>query len=185
MKGHTAGPIPIHSRVLRPAALAKAQNRTARFVWRKWRRTGSYLIADEVGAGKSYISLSLAFGLWRSQRPCKRCFRILILAGPSELNHSWLQKLVGDSPDESRIATLAQVPGKGSYTDLYLNRSGRRKQSDIVVYHLRFRRDVRRLAEALDDDRAKFRRLAPQRRHSSASVEILVTSPSWVKRLYS
>jgi hypothetical protein len=182
---HATGPIRIHSQVLRPAALAKAQNRTAQFVWQKWRRSGSYLIADEVGAGKSYISLSLAFGLWRSQRPRKRCFRILILAGPSELNHSWLQKLVGDSQEESRITTLAQVPGKGAYTNLYLSRSVRIKQSDIVVYHLRFRRDVARLAEALDDDPTKFRRLAPQRRHTSASVEILVTSPSWVKRLYS
>jgi hypothetical protein len=185
VKQHSTGPIRIHSQVLRPAALAKAQNRTANFVWRKWRRSGSYLIADEVGAGKSYISLSLAFGLWRSQRPRKRCFRILILAGPSELNHSWLQKLVGDSQEGSRISTLAQVPGKGAYTNLYLNRSVRIKQSDIVVYHLRFRRDVARLAEALDDDPTKFRRLAPQRRHIGASVEILVTSPSWAERLYS
>ena len=161
----------VHSQVLRPAALAKAQNRTANFVWRKWRRSGSYLIADEVGAGKSYISLSLAFGLWRSQRPRKRCFRILILAGPSELNHSWLQKLVGDCQEENRITTLAQVPGKGAYSNLYLkSRSVHIKQSDIVVYHLRFRRDVARLAEALDDDPTKFSKLAPQRRHTGAST---------------
>jgi hypothetical protein len=185
VKGRATGPIRIHSRVLRPAALAKAQNNTAQFVWQSWRRSRSYLIADEVGAGKSYVSLSLAFGLWRSQRPRKRCFRILVLAGPSELNHSWLQKLAGNSPEESRIATLAQVPGTGSFTDLYLEPSVRTKQSDIVIYHLRFRRDISRLAEALDDNPTKSRRLAPRRRHSNGSVEVLVTSPSWVKRLYS
>lgn len=184
MKRQSAGPIKIHTRVLRPASLASAQNKTARFVWRKLRRAKSYLIADEVGAGKSYISLSLAFGLWRSQHPRKPCFRILVLAGPSELNHAWLQKLVGSVREDLKVASLAQCTGKNSYSDLYLSKPHSGRLPQIVVYHLRYRRDVRRLFEALEDDRAKFRLLAPGRRRGD-KVEILVTSPSWVQRLHS
>jgi hypothetical protein len=183
VKRQSAGPIKIHTRVLRPASLARAQNKTARFVWRKLRRAKSYLIADEVGAGKSYISLSLAFGLWRSQRPRKPCFRILVLAGPSELNHAWLQKLVGSVREDMRVGSLAQCAGKNSYSDLYLSKPHRGKPAHIVVYHLRYRRDVRRLFVALEDDRAKLRLLAPGRRANR--VEVLVTSPSWVQRLHS
>ncbi len=170
--------------MLRPASLANAQNETASFVWRKLRRTQSYLIADEVGAGKSYISLSLAFGLWRSQRPRKPCFRVLVLAGPSELNHAWLQKLVGSAQEEMRVASLAQSAGKNSFSDLYLNTPRQGKQAHIVVYHLRYRHDVRRLSMALKADRAKLRLLAPGRRRDNR-VEVLVTSPSWVQRLHS
>ena len=179
-----SGPIPVHGRLLRPRSLARAQNRTAQFVWPIWRRRGSYLIADEVGAGKSYIALSLAFGLWRVRRPRKQCFRILILAGASELNHSWLLKLVGAVSDEDRIGTLAQLAGGNSYVSDYVKPEVKRKTPRVVVYHLRRRFDSSRLREALKyEGKLKARTLDPFRRHSVPTVEILVTSPSWIKRL--
>lgn len=110
---------------------------------------------------------------------------MLVLAGPSELNHAWLQKLVGSVREDLRVGSLAQSAGKNSYSDLYLSKPHGKKPPNIVVYHLRYRRDVRHLVEGLEGDRAKFRLLAPGRRRRGDNVEILVTSPSWVERLHS
>jgi hypothetical protein len=54
----------------------------------------------------------------------------------------------------------------------------------VVVFHLRSRQDSGRLADALRfENPQKARLLDFRRRHNSATVEILVTSPSWVQGL--
>lgn len=183
-----SGPIPIHGRILKPRRLVSAQNRTARFVWRQLRRWGSYIIADVVGAGKSYIALSLAFGLWRLHRSRRRPFRILVLAGPSELSHSWVHKAAGQLSDlDARIGELARVASENSFSRTYLEPALKRKTPKVVVFHLRYKRDARRLKGALSeaqyDGNTELLSLAPNRQTKQERIEILVTSPSWVKRV--
>jgi hypothetical protein len=183
-----SGPIAIHGRILKPRQLVSAQNRTARFVWRKLRRWSSYLIADVVGAGKSYIALSLAFGLWRLHRSRRRPFRILILAGPSELSHSWFQKTAGQLSDlDARIGDLVQIAGRNSFSRTYLEPGLKYRIPKVAVFHLRYKRDRGRLKaglrEAKHDNSNEVLNLSPNRQAKDGRIEIVITSPSWAKRL--
>src|SRR5437868_5247162 len=98
-------PIRIHERYL--GAKAKGQNKTARYIWPRLRRWGSFVLADAVGTGKSYVALSLALGLFKP-RP-RRPFRILVLAGPVELSNSWMLKLAGQKQPRVDVGELARV----------------------------------------------------------------------------
>jgi hypothetical protein len=166
--------------------LVDAQNNTAKYVWRKIQKTKAFLIADKVGAGKSYVALSVAFGLLQEQKNPRIPFRILILAGPSELSRAWLDKLVGcdDSSSERNIlSNLVRRPGKKSYQEMYLKDALHNSTPDTFVYSLRYKNDARLLKEALKASPTTDDALQPRIRSAKRRVEILVTSPRWITTL--
>jgi hypothetical protein len=172
---------------LKPPSLARAQTRTAQAVWPIFRRERSFLLADAVGTGKSYISLSLALGLWWSRPKTRVPFRLLVLAGPAELTDSWVDKLVGQPQrGEARIATHAQRPGEGSFFHVYLRPLLKGGRLDAVVFRLRHDRDVARVRDALREatDPTDLRTLAlrPRKAAPPGRIEVLVTSPSWAHK---
>src|SRR5262249_43369487 len=87
-------------RLIRDRALIRSQDRTIRYAWHCIRSNGarSFLIADAVGRGKSYMALGVAMGFWRAA--AKPTFRIVVVAPTRELSNAWLKKLAGDPKNE-------------------------------------------------------------------------------------
>jgi hypothetical protein len=171
------GPIPISRRIL--GSKADVQNRTAEFIWRPLRRWGSFLLADAVGTGKSYVALSLALGSWRAQRG--RIFRFLVLAPTSELSDSWFHKIAGrPKKDDLAIGSLAAVPGAGSFLNMYMPKGSRRPR-EFVVYQIRMRSHIEAVRDALRSKQADA--LWPGRRPKGGRVECLITSPAFITGL--
>lgn len=174
-----AAPIRMSARFLGSRRKAAAQNCTARHVWGPLRRWGSYLLADAVGTGKSYIALSIALGMFK--RRDRRPFRLLVLAGPVELGHSWFEKLAGRTGHA--IGTLAADAGDGSYLEMYW--MGRRRP-EFVTYHLRRRWDIDALEERLGsqdtppEERNFFR---PGGSSPSGRIEVLIATPKLLDQL--
>jgi hypothetical protein len=169
-------PIPIHSRLL--GTRARAQNATARHICNPLNRWGSFLLADAVGTGKSYIALSLAFGLFRRRE--RRPFRVLVLAGPTELSDSWIQKLAGKAGTAPTIGHLARGAGHESFLDLYWPR---RNKPDFTVYQIRSHRDVRALADHFNhsDDVPEVLRTGGSGPYGR--IEVLISSPKYILNL--
>jgi hypothetical protein len=179
------GPIKLSHAFLSPRKLVDSQNRTAWHVWKKLLKTRAFLIADKVGTGKSYIALSVAFGLWRKQRKRRPPFRILVIAGPSELSRAWLDKLVG--PEQSTkadpLSRLMQRPGKHSYHEMYLRPVLGSSTPETYVYRLRHKFDASLLDELLKVSSRDKKRARLHTTTTKGRVEILVTSPRWIDKL--
>jgi hypothetical protein len=172
------GPIRMGSRYLGKRK-ATAQNSTARYVWGPLKRWGSYLLADAVGTGKSYIALSVALGLFKKRE--RRPFRLLVLAGPVELSHSWFQKVAGRNGRS--IGTLAAEAGEGSFLKMYWRS---RIRPEFVTYQLRRRWDIRVLDEKLQSDetsREEWRLFQPGGSSPSGRVEVLIATPKLLTQL--
>ncbi len=173
-----AGPIRIGPRYLGGRKAAE-QNRTSLHVWKPLKRWGSYLLADAVGTGKSYIALSVALGLFRKRE--RRPFRLLILAGPVELGQSWFDKVAGRHGRS--VGTLAAEAGEDSFLEMYW---GKRRRPEFVTYQLRRRWDLEALEDKLSseetptDERKLF---TPGGSGPHGRVEVLIATPKLIAHL--
>ncbi|MBX2989142.1 MAG: hypothetical protein KF802_14725 [Bdellovibrionaceae bacterium] len=174
------GPVHISTKAI-GAPMARAQNKTIASVWTGLKKQGVYFIADAVGRGKSYIALSVAIGRWRQQRKKKPVFRILIISPNNDLSGSWLKKLNGPFvPAKNRIGeNLASLPDKDSFFDTYLPEMKSRNAPDVVVYRFKGKRCIENLSSDYGDKPNPVLRPRKQSRHSR--IEILVTTPYWMK----
>lgn len=161
--------------------MATAQNKTIRSVWAGLKKRGVYFIADAVGRGKSYIALSAALGRWRQVRKKKPVFRILIVSPNNDLSVSWLKKLNGPSvPAKNRIGeNLASIPDKGSFFDTYLPEMKSRAAPEIVVYRFKGKRCIENLSADYGEKPNPV--LRPRGQSQRSRIEILVTTPYWMK----
>lgn len=169
------GPVKIKGKALASGALRRAQNRTIAHAWRIIRRNGyrSFLIADAVGRGKSFMALAVAMGLWRRER--KRTFRLLIIAPSRELSSAWLDKLAGHGR-KGRFSETVVAPGKkGNFFASYLPEF-RRGAVAVSVVSLRGLSDVRKVDHAwAESETAEILRRKWGRR-----IEIVVASPRFL-----
>lgn len=177
MKLKKSGPVKISATAIGHEK-ADAQNITARHAWQHLRKNRCFYIADGVGAGKSYISLSLAFGRWRALRERKSgsgVFRLLIISPTNELSASWMGKLSGSDQTTSRLGTIAIRPGNNSYFDLYL-KEFRKESIDTVIYRLRGKHDSSYLIRE-SKSQTDF---SPKKTSRNGRIEVLVATPGWL-----
>lgn len=179
MKLNNSGPVKISATAIGQEKSA-AQNITARHAWKHLRKNRCFFIADGVGAGKSYISLSLAFGRWRALRERKSgsgVFRLLIISPTNELSASWMGKLTGSDQNTPRLGTVAIRPGENSYFDLYL-REFKKENIDTVIYRLRGKHDS---SYVIRESRiqAEFN---PKKSSKNGRIEVLVATPGWLSQ---
>lgn len=169
------GPVEIKGRALASGALRRAQNRTITHAWRIIRRNGyrSFLIADAVGRGKSFMALAVAMGLWRQER--KRTFRLLIIAPSRELSSAWLDKLAGRRRS-GRFSEVVTAPGmKDNFFSNYLPEF-RRATVTVSIVSLRSSSDVNRVGLAWSDPEAE----QVLRRRWGQRIEIVIASPRFL-----
>ena len=176
MKG--AGPIEIQGKHI-SSKIAKAQNKTASHVWKQIRESRAFYIADSVGAGKSFISLAVAFGKWRLlKQKNQKIFRLLIIAPTPELCHSWLGKLGGKYQNsKDSIGNMAITPHENSFFDLYLPEF-KKDPPEIAIYQFRGKYDASNLMSELDSKPNPA--LTPNNKTRKFRIEILVTTPQWL-----
>lgn len=163
--------------------MSSAQNLTASHVWKFLGKQKAYLIADTVGAGKSFISLAVAFGHWRKQRRKRQSlYKMLIIAPTTELSSSWMNKLCGEFREsKDRIGELAVSPNVGSFFDRYLDEFRSKVPPEIVVYQFRGKHDVHRMMDEVEGN-VRFKKFRPRQSAAQSRIEILVATPGWLAK---
>ncbi|MDK2744411.1 MAG: DEAD/DEAH box helicase [Nitrospira sp. BO4] len=169
-------------KLIRNRQLIRCQDRTIKHAWERIRSNGnrSFLIADAVGRGKSYMALGVAMGFWRLAG--KTTFRIVIIAPTQELSSAWMKKLA-DGHETSPFSDVVRIVegrsrGHQDYFAAYV-KEFRKQRALAAIFSVRTRREARRLQHALKSQElsSRFKQTRGARR-----IEVLITSPRFLTK---
>lgn len=170
-----------------PPEILSKQNKVIKHSWKYFKNNGVYYLADQVGSGKSYISLSLAISDWLEKRKThpNKTYRLVVICPSRDLLHSWESKLLGSSSLKDFFG-LASTPGNHSFFDHYIDDYGKVNSPKVVVYNFSRKRDSQLFSNQFSklDDKDANKELAFDKKSSRNSrLEILLTTPGYLSNI--